>query len=314
MEQYNEVEHLIKKLEVNKRTRVLQDNREALNIYWEIGRLIVEAQGGKERAKYGNEVIKRWSLKLSNIYGNNYTDRNLRKMRQFYLIFLNRPPVGAISWSHYRELLPIKDENKRNYYINLCITNNLSKRQLIEEIKNNSYERLLKKPEHIEIIENKETIIYNIKEHLKNPIIIKLSKEEQIKKEKELQLIILSKLKDFFMELGYGYTFAGSEYKIKFGNKNYYIDILLFNCELNCYVVVELKMRELKKEDKAQIEFYMKYIDDNLKRSFHNKTIGIIITRKQDKFILSFVSTENIIPITYKVKNYARQEKVKILS
>ncbi len=302
MEEYNEVEHLIKKLEVNKRARVLQDNRETINTYWNIGRLIVEAQGGKERAKYGDNLIKKWSLKLSSMYGNNYANRNLRKMRQFYLMFPKWPPVGAISWSHYRELLSIKDENKRNYYINLCITNNLSKRDLIKEIKNKSYERLLEKPEHIEIIENKEGI-YNIKEHIKNPIIIKLSKEEQIKKEKELQLIILSKLKDFFMELGYGYTFAGNEYKIKVGNKYYYIDMLLFNCELNSYVVVELKMRELKKEDKVQIEFYMKYIDDNLKRNFHNKTVGIIITREQDKFILSFVSQNNIIPITYKIKS-----------
>ena len=136
MEEYNEVEHLIKKLEVNKRARVLQDNRETINTYWNIGRLIVETQGGKERAKYGDNLIKEWSLKLSSMYGNNYANRNLRKMRQFYLMFPKWPPVGAISWSHYRELLSIKDENKRNYYINLCITNNLSKRDLIKEIKN----------------------------------------------------------------------------------------------------------------------------------------------------------------------------------
>ncbi len=301
MEQYNEVEHLIKKLEINKRARVLQDNRETLDTYWNIGRLIVEAQGGKERAKYGDNLIKEWSLKLSSIYGKGYDSSNLKRFRKFYLLFLNGGPVGHLSWTHIRYILPIKEENKRNYYINLCLTNNLSKRELIKEIKNNSYERLLEKPEHIEIINNKEEI-YNIKEHIKNPIIIKLSKEEQIKKEKELQLIILSKLKDFFMELGYGYTFVGNEYKIKINNKIYRIDLLLFNCELNCYVVVELKMRELKKEDKAQIEFYMEYIDNSLKRSFHNKTIGIIITKEQDKFILSFVSQNNIIPITYKVK------------
>ena len=116
MEQYNEVEHLIKKLEINKRARVLQDNRETLDTYWNIGRLIVEAQGGKERAKYGDNLIKEWSLKLSNIYGKNYINRNLRKMRQFYLMFPNRPPVGAISWSQYQELLPIKDKTKEICY------------------------------------------------------------------------------------------------------------------------------------------------------------------------------------------------------
>ncbi len=303
MEEYNEVEHLIKKLEVNKRARVLQDNRETINTYWNIGRLIVETQGGKERAKYGDNLIKEWSNKLVLYYGHKYNISSLKRFRQFYMFFRKGAPVAhQLSWSHYQEILPIKDENKRNYYINLCITNNLSKRELREKIKNNSYERLLEKPEHIEIIENKEEI-YNIKENIKNPIIIKLSKEEQIKKEKELQLIILSKLKDFFMELGYGYTFVGNEYKIKINNKIYRIDILLFNYNLNAFIVVELKMRELKKEDKAQIEFYMKYIDDNLKRNFHNKTIGIIITREQDKFILSFVSQNNIIPITYKINS-----------
>ncbi len=302
MEQYNEVEHLIKKLEINKRARVLQDNRETLDTYWNIGRLIVEAQGGKERAKYGDNLIKEWSKKLI-VYGTNYKMTSLKYFRLFYLTFRNGQPLAdQLSWSHYQELLPIKDENKRNYYINLCITNSLSKRKLREEIKNKSYERLLEKREHIEIINNKEEI-YNIKEHIKNPIIIKLSKEEQIKKEKELQLIILSKLKDFFMELGYGYAYIENEYKIKINNKIYRIDILLFNYNLNAFVVVELKMRELKKEDKAQIEFYMEYIDNNLKRSFHNKTIGIIITKEQDKFILSFVSQNNIIPITYKVKS-----------
>lgn len=112
---------------------------------------------------------------------------------------------------------------------------------------------------------------------------------------------ILSQLKNFFGELGKGFTFVGNEYKIKYGNKNYYIDLLLFNYELNCFVVVELKLRELCKIDKAQIEFYMQLVDENLKRDFHNKTIGIIVSKKQDKFIVSFVSNELIIPITYKV-------------
>ena len=152
---YNEVEHLIKKLEVNKKTRILQDNRETLNTYWEIGRLIVEAQGGEKRAKYGDNLIKEWSNKLI-VYGKNYKMTSLKYYRLFYLMFRNGQPLAdQLIWSHYQELLPIKDENKRNYYINLCITNNLSKRKLREEIKNNNYERLLEKPEHIEIIENK---------------------------------------------------------------------------------------------------------------------------------------------------------------
>jgi len=179
-------------------------------------------------------------------------------MRQFYLMFQkSQPVVDQLSWSHYLSLMPIKDKNKRNYYINLCITNNLSKRKLIEAIKNDSYERLLDKPKHIEVINDKEEIEYNIREHIKNPIIIKLNKGDKILKEKDLELKILAKLQNFFTELGEGYTLVGNQYKIRYGNNNYRIDILLFNVELNSYVVVELKLRELKKEDKAQMEFYM---------------------------------------------------------
>ncbi len=294
---YEKIEHLIRKREINVRVRNLQDNTEVIKTYWEIGRLIVEAQGGEARAKYGNELIKKWSLKLTSLYGQNYQVRNLRKMRQFYMSFKKRPPVGAISWSNYRELLPIKDENKRNYYLNLCLTNNLSKRELIEQIKSEAYERLLEKPEHIEFIgDNKE---YKIKEHIRNPIIIKLSKEDEILKESDLQLKILAELQNFFLELEEGFTLVGNEYKLKINNKNYRIDILLFNFKLNAFVVVELKMRELKKEDKAQIEFYMKGVDEELKEDFHNKTIGIIVSKYQDSYIVSFVSSAGIIPITY---------------
>lgn len=183
-----------------------------------------------------------------------------------------------LNWSHIRAILPIKDINKRNYYINLCIANNLSKRELISAIKNNSYERLLFKPEKIEII-GEYPPNYNIESNIKNPIIIKLAKNDLILKENDLQLKILSKLKNFFQELGQGYALIGNEYKINYGNKFYYIDILLFNVELNSYVVVELKLRELKKEDKAQVEFYMNIIDNTLKRKHHNNTIGIIVSK-----------------------------------
>ena len=223
-------------------------------------------------------------------------------MRQFYLVYPKWHPVDAISWSNIKKIISIKDENKRNYYINLCIEKNLSKRELIQAIKDNYYERLLVKPQNIKIIKHQEDS-YKIENNLKNPIIIKLEKEEQILKEKDLQLLILAKLKNFFNELGQGYAFIGNEYKIKYGNKNYYIDILLFNVELNSYIVVELKFRELRKEDKAQTEFYMNLVNNTLKREFHNKTIGIIITKEQDKLIANFIRSETLIPLIYKIKD-----------
>ena len=179
----------------------------------------------------------------------------------------------------------------------------MSVRELIEAIKDNSYERLLRKPNKIEIINNNLNEEYKIKEHIKNPIIIKLNKNDQILNEKDLELKILAKLQSFFLELGEGYALIDNEYKFKLGNKYYYIDLLLFNYNLNCFVVIKLKFRELRKEDKGQIEFYMNYVDKNLKKEFHNQTIGIIVSKYQDNFIVSFISSSSIIPITYHLIN-----------
>lgn len=300
---YNEINSLVKRLEINKRARRISDNSDTLKTYWKVGRLLVEAQGGSNRAKYGNNLIKEWSKRLTQEYGKWYTATNLRYFRKFYLLFQNHHPLGdKLNWSHIRTILPIKDENKRNYYLNLCIERTLSKRELINEIKNDSYERLLNKPNKIELITEYKNFNFNIREQIKNPIIIKLEAKDKVSSEKDLQISILAKLKQFFSELGQGFAFIGNEYKIKIGYKNYFIDILLFNYEINAFVVVELKLRSLQKEDKAQIEFYMKCVDENLKRDFHNRTIGIIVSKEQDEFIVSFISNESIIPVTYELR------------
>ena len=258
----------------------------------------MEAQGGSKKAKYGNELIKKWSVKLTEAYGKGYNASNLRKFRQFYLAFEKSSPLGSkLSWSHYRELLIFKDENKRNYYINLCIKNNLSKRKLIKEIKSNSYERLVDKPNKIDIIIPSKP---SITTDMKNPIIIPIDKK--IANEYDLELSILANLDFFFKQLGEGFLYAGHQYKINDGKNNYYIDILLFNYKLNCFIVVELKLRSLKKEDKAQIEYYMKLIDEQVKEVYHNRTIGIIISKESDKLIVNFIKSSDIIPLYYELQ------------
>ena len=301
MNYYNEIESYIKKNEVNKKARLIEENQNILTNYWNIGRLLIEAQGGSKRAQYGNALIKEWSIKYKEKYGSGYDATNLSRFRQFYIYFPILGPVAQISWSNIVKILPIKEENKRNYYINLCLKNNLSKRELIKEIKNNSYERLIDKPEKIELItiSKKNSIL----ENMKDPILIELDESESITNEHDLESILLAKLKVFFTQLGEGYALMDNQYKLTINNQNYYIDILLFNVNFNCYVVVELKYRELRKEDKSQIEFYMNYIDKQIKKEFHNKTIGIIITKKQNKLIANFVRSESIIPLTYKLEN-----------
>ena len=301
MDNYKEIETLIKKVEIGKAIRERQANNEIAEAYWNIGKLIVEAQGGKEKSKYGDKLLKEWSEKLTQEYGKGYDYTNLSRFRQLYLYFPIIGPVGQqLNWTIIRTILPIKDENKRNYYINLCIKNNLSKRELIKEIKSNSYERLEHKPDKVDIITS--TSVPAITENFKNPILLNLN-GNKVENEKDLEKLIYSQLSYVFMQLGNYFTWVGNQYKISDGNKNYYLDMLLYNINYNCYVVVEIKCRSLKKEDKGQTEFYMALVDRYKKRANNNPTIGIIITKEQDKFVANFVKNEKLVPLTYELVN-----------
>lgn len=204
-----------------------------------------------------------------------------------------------LTWTHLKSILPIKSENKRNYYINQIIERNLSKRALIEAIKTNEYERRVNKPEKIEIKQNEDLV--TIDSNFKNPIIINIPKDTIIMTEKDLEIAILGELRYFFSQLGKGFTFVGNQVEIICEGKKQYIDILLFNYEFNCFVVVELKLREIKPQDKGQIESYMKVVDKEMKEAFHNKTIGIIISKKNNHFIAEFIKSSNIYALTYQI-------------
>ena len=223
----------------------------------------------------------------------------MKRFRQFFLCFPIFAPLGRIlTWTTIRTILPIKNENKRNYYINLCIENNLSQRELEREIKNKSYERLENKPDKIDIVV--PTKVPNIANNFKNPILLKL-KDNEIKNESDLEKLIYSQLSYVFLQLGNGFAWVGNQYKISDGNKNYFIDMLLYNYVYNCFVVVEIKCRKLKKEDKGQVEFYMNLVDSFVKEANNNPTVGIIITKNQNKFIANFVRNEKIMPLTYEL-------------
>ena len=294
---YNQIKDILTYNEVYKKVKDYSKNRNDLESYLSVGKLLIEAQGGEERAKYGDGLIKEYSKKLINELNKNYNERTLRRMRQFYITSrrINWSPLATkLTWSHITELLSLKDINKINYYINQCITHNLSKRQLREKIKSKEYERLPDRTKN-KLVKKEET---NIKDFVKNPIIIN-SNNKEIISEKVLHQLILENIENFLYELGDGFSFIGSEYKIKLGNEYNYIDLLLFNYIYNCFVVIELKVTELKKEHIGQIETYMKYIDKNLKNINQDKTIGIIICKKDNHFIMEYVSDERILSREY---------------
>ena len=298
MNYFNKLDNIIEDFEVNKRVRALQDNHEALITYWNIGKLIVEAQGGEARAKYGNGLIKAWSKKLTEKYGKGYDDRSLRNMRLFYIKNPIWSAVRTISWTHYKLLLKIKNINEYNYYINQTILNNLSTRELDNLIKSQAFERLsYADKNNIELISPDKQL--TIEDMIKNPIIIHINEDISQLDEKTIHKYIINMLENKFLELGNGFALIGHEYKLNIMNKTYRIDLLFFNIEINSYIVVEIKRREIQPKDISQLQFYVNYIDKNLKKSNHNKTIGILVVEKDNDLIVEYTINNNIYITTY---------------
>jgi predicted nuclease of restriction endonuclease-like (RecB) superfamily len=300
MNYYKEIKNELINNEVYKRVKDYSKNRNELSTYYNVGKLLIEAQGGEDRARYGDALIKEYSERLVKEVGKNYDERTLRRMRQFYLVFNNEiwsPLATKLTWSHYCELLSIKDINEISYYINISEEQNLSKRQLREKIKSKEYQRLEDKTK-LKLINKEETAVSDF---IKNPIVIRnkynLDKEEVT--EKILKKLILEDLDNFLKELGTGFSYIENEYKIKIGNTFNYIDLLLYNIKFNCYVVIELKVTELKKEHIGQIQIYMNYVDKNIKTINQDKTIGVIICKKDNGYYIEYSSDNRIFSKNY---------------
>ena len=294
MNYYNEIKNELINNEITKRVKDYSKNRSDLTTYYNVGKLLSDA--GKH---YGEGVIKEYSEKLIKELGKKYSIRVLYKMLKFYNFITDKklPTVSAkLTWSHFDELLKLKNINSIYYYMLISDQQNLSVRQLRERIKNKEYERLDDITKE-KLIAKEETTIVDL---IKNPIVIKNNDNREIISEKALQRIIMEDLPSFLKELGNGFTFVENEYKIRIGNSYNYIDLLLYNIKFNCYVVVELKVTELKKEHIGQIEVYMNYIDKNLKDIMQDKTIGIIICKKDNKFIMEYCSDKRILNKEYK--------------
>ena len=288
---YKEIKDTLVKNEIYKRAKDYSKNKSDLNAYYEVGRLIVEAQGGEKRAKYGNKLIKEYSEELTRELGKGYTVSSLRKMRQFYLIYRKRSTVSSeLSWSHYQELIMISDDSVRLYYQKMSIVQNLSVRELRERIKSKEYERIGYKEELEEP---------KINTLIKNPIVIKTDMEIEEVNEYMFHQLILENMDDFLKELGIGFAYIGNEVKIKIGDRYNYIDFLLFNYKFNCFVVVELKVAEMKAEYIGQVSKYINYVDRHIKEPFNDKTVGVIICRKENKFVLEYCSDYRVFTTTY---------------
>jgi len=248
MDFYNKIKNELINNEIYRKAKDYSKSKNDLTTYYNVGKLLSEA--GKH---YGESIIKKYSCKLINDIGKKYNERTLRRMRQFYILFDNEKWSAVptkLTWSHYTELLTLKDKNK-------------------------------------------------IEDFIKNPILIRRSYDYEEISEKLLKQLILEDLDSFLKELGDGFCYIENEYKIKLGNRYNYIDMLLFNYKYNCFTVVELKVTELKKEHIGQIQTYMNYINKNVKDINQDKTIGIIICKKNNEFVMEYCSDNRIFETTY---------------
>ena len=295
MNYYNEIKTELINNEITKRVKDYSKNRSDLNAYYNVGKLLSEA--GKH---YGEGIIKEYSDRLSSELNIKYSVRTLYKIIK-YFNYMNKqkvPTVSAkLSWSHYDELLKLTDENIINYYIKISEEQNLSVRELRKKIKSNEYERL--DEETKKKLKNKEEL--KVPDLVKNPIQIKNTSGNNEISEKVLQKLILEDIPSFLKELGSGFSFIDNEYKIKMGDRYNYIDLLLYNIKYKCYVVVELKVTELNSNHTGQIQKYMNYIDKNIKNIDDNKTVGIIICKKENKYVIEYCSDDRIIAREYEL-------------
>ena len=298
MNYYNEIKNELINNEVYKSVKDYSKNKNELSTYYNVGKLLIEAQGGEDKAKYGNALIKEYSEKLTKEIGRGYTFSALSRMRQFYLLSEKIATLSQqLTWSHYCELLVFDNVDEINYYIKQTKIYNLSVRELREKIKSKEYQRLDDNTK-LKLINKEETVVSDF---IKNPIVIrnKYNIDKESITEKILQRLILEDIPSFLKELGDGFTFVENEYKIKIGNTYNYIDILLFNYIYNCFVVIELKVTELKKEHIGQIQIYMNYVDKNIKTINQDKTIGVIICKKDNGYYIEYSSDNRIFSKNY---------------
>ena len=296
MNYYDEIKNILVDNAIGRKVREYKSNQKDLESYYNVGKLLVEAQGGEERAKYGDGLIKEYSKRLTSELGKGYSVRSLTNMRTFYIFIQKWQPLAAkfkyvnVTWSNICEILYLKDINEIEYYLDLANKLCLTKRELKTKIRSNEYNRLPQETK--EKLKNSSEV--SSSEKVPSPVILDGLLYKDKLTEKVVQKWIDENPISFCESLGEGYTCIKSQYKIKIGVNYNYIDVLLFNVMDMNYVVVEIKVTEIKKEHIGQIQTYMNYVDVNLKKEFHNKTTGILLVRENNEWLIKYINGDDV--------------------
>lgn len=302
-------------------------NSEMVNAYWNIGKYIYEAQGRKERAEYGSYLIKYLSERLMKEFGRGFDQSSLKRMRKFYELSQKGATVWhQLSWSHIKLAISIHDDKKRDFYIKECIDCNWSVRQLERQIHSFYYERLFAS-QNKDIVRNEIQTLEpnNMKpiDILKDPYVLEFlnMRENKDYLESDLESEIMNNLQKFILELGKGFAFIGRQYRISLEDgKNYYVDLVFYNIELRCYVLIDLKTTELDHRDIGQMDFYVRYFEEEIKKEDDNPTIGIILCAEKSKSMVKYTALNNskqlfaskyslYLPTEEELTNYIKRER-----
>ena len=292
---YKEIKFLVER----SRNRVYKTvNTEMVNLYWNIGKMIVEKQNGDSRAKYGDLLIDGISNKLTNRFGKGFSIQNLRRMRQLYLCFpIRSTMLSELTISHYFELIKIKDENKRNFYMHECINSNWDVRELQRQRTTLLYERIAISKDKNKVLELSEEghKIKEGKDIIKDPFVLEFLdiKENTNYLENDLEKNILEHLKEFLLELGKGFTYVGNQVRITLDTEHFYPDLVFYNRILNCFVIIDLKIGKVSHKDIGQMQMYVNYYDRNVKNNNENKTIGILLSTDKNETIVKYTLPED---------------------
>ena len=297
MKQLNQETFLndIKTLLQNARNKVYTlVNTTMTETYWEIGKRIVEEeQEGKSRAKYGKELIKTLSKELSLEFGDGFSIRNLENMRKFYICFQKTQTVSTkfkLSWSHYIFLTRISNEDERNFYEIEASSNAWSLRELKRQFDTGLFERLQlsKDKTKVKELSSKGQIISSVEDMIKDPYILEFVGLPVLNSysESQLEQKLIDKLEYFLLELGKGFTFVARQKRITIDEKHFAVDLVFYNRFLKCFVIVDLKIGELKHQDIGQMMMYVNYFDRFEKTEEENKTIGIILCKDKSKALV----------------------------
>ncbi len=306
---FNEIEQII----VNSRNEITyQINNALVNTYFNIGKIIVEnEQNGNIRAEYGKEFLLKLSKKLTAKYGTGFSRSNLQNMRLFYSKYRNCQPLASkLSWSHYCYLIYIDDDNERKFYENECINSKWSKRELKRQIDSSLFQRLLlsegnKNKAKVLELSKKGQIISTPTDILKEPYVFEFLgiKEEKPILESDLEKNLINHLSSFLMELGKGFMYVGNQMRITLDNNtHYYVDLVFYNKILRSYVLIDLKMDDMKPEYAGQMNMYINYYNKEVKDEFDNETIGIILCKGQKEITMEYALgglSNNIFTSTY---------------